>query len=97
MDFPEPIPVTVIAEKINARLVGDASIKVTGINEIHQVRPGDVTFSDLEKYFKKALNSAASVLILKKEDECPAGKALLLCPDPFAAYDLYIVIDHVWQ
>jgi UDP-3-O-[3-hydroxymyristoyl] glucosamine N-acyltransferase len=87
MDFPKPVPVTVIAEKINARLVGDSSIMVRGINEIHQVRPGDITFSDLEKYFKKALMSAASVVILNKEAECPPGKALLLCAEPFKAYD----------
>jgi len=90
MDFPEPIPVTVIAERINAKLVGDTSLKVTGINEIHQVRPGDITFSDLEKYFKKALDSIASVVILNKEAACPAGKALLICPDPFTAYDQLI-------
>lgn len=87
MDFPKPVPVTVIAEKINARLVGDSSIMVKGINEIHQVKPGDITFSDLEKYFKKALTSAASVIILNKEAECPPGKALLLCTEPFKAYD----------
>lgn len=90
MDFPKPVPVTVIAEKINAKLVGDSSIMVNGINEIHQVRPGDITFSDLEKYFKKALTSAASVVILNKEAECPPGKALLLCAEPFNAYDQLI-------
>jgi UDP-3-O-[3-hydroxymyristoyl] glucosamine N-acyltransferase len=87
MDLPEPLPLSAIARHINAQIIGDASLMVTGINEIHKVREGDLTFADVEKYFAKAINSAATVIILNKEAECPPGKALLICDNPFAAYD----------
>ncbi|MFN7116918.1 MAG: UDP-3-O-(3-hydroxymyristoyl)glucosamine N-acyltransferase [Saprospiraceae bacterium] len=87
MNFPQPIPVKVIAAKIGATLIGDDTLEAIGINEIHQVRPGDITFSDVKKYFTKALRSAATIIILNEETECPPGKALLLCEKPFDAYD----------
>ena len=87
MNFPHPIPVQEIAARIDATLIGDDTLEALGINEIHQVRPGDITFSDVKKYFTKALQSAATILILNEVTDCPPGKALLLCDDPFAAYD----------
>ncbi len=87
MNFLHPISVKTIAEKIGATLLGDESLEATGINEIHQVRPGDITFSDVKKYFEKALKSAATIIILNEEATCPPGKALLLCENPFEAYD----------
>lgn len=87
MNFPQPIPVSTIAEMIGATLIGDKTLEAIGINEIHQVRPGDITFSDVQKYFTKALQSAATIVILNEVTECPPGKALLICKDPFTAYD----------
>lgn len=90
MNFPQPIPVTEIAEKIGATLIGNTTLDAVGINEIHNVRPGDITFVDVEKYFAKSLNSAATIIILNKETTCPEGKVLLLCDDPFKAYNSLI-------
>lgn len=87
MKLPEPIPITVVAEYINAELIGDTDIKATGLNEIHKVEPGDITFSDLPKYFQKSLSSDATVIILNEEVPCPPNKAILIHPDPFQAYD----------
>lgn len=87
MNFPHPIPVKQIAEKIGATIIGDDTLNATGINEIHQVRPGDITFSDVKKYFEKSLTSAATIIILNEQAPCPPGKALLICADPFAAFD----------
>jgi UDP-3-O-[3-hydroxymyristoyl] glucosamine N-acyltransferase len=93
MKFAQPIPIREIAEKIGATIIGDARLEATGINEIHQVQPGDITFVDVRKYFDKSLKSAASIIILNEEAPCPKGKALLLCADPFAAYNR-IVQEH---
>lgn len=93
MDLPVPQTVGDIALRINARVIGDPEIQVTGINEIHKVREGDLTFADVEKYFAKAIGSAATVIILNQESECPPGKALLICDNPFAAYD-GLIRDH---
>ena len=87
MTFPQPIPVKEIASMINAKLIGDAEQMALGINEIHKVRKGDINFSDVEKYFQKSLDSAATIIILNKEVHCPKGKTLLICEDPFRAYD----------
>ncbi|MCB0698012.1 MAG: UDP-3-O-(3-hydroxymyristoyl)glucosamine N-acyltransferase, partial [Chitinophagaceae bacterium] len=58
----------------------------TGINEIHKVTHGDVSFVDNEKYFNNCLISAATIIIINKEVPCPEGKTLLLHHDPFSAY-----------
>src|SRR5829696_1650318 len=55
-----------IASIIKAQLKGKSSYSVTGINEIHMVQPGDITFVDHPKYYDKALNSAATFIIIDK-------------------------------
>ncbi len=87
MKFPKPIPVLEIARKTGATLLGDESLLATGINEIHKVEPGDITFVDNRKYFRKSLESAASIILLNEKTDCPPGKALLLCDKPFEAYN----------
>jgi UDP-3-O-[3-hydroxymyristoyl] glucosamine N-acyltransferase len=41
---------------------------------------------DLDKYYNKCLHSAASIILIDKEVDCPEGKALLVTKDPFSAY-----------
>ena len=56
MKFDKTLPVKTIAAQIGAsQIIGDDTLNVLGINEIHQVRTGDITFSDVKKYFEKAL------------------------------------------
>lgn len=87
MKFKNPIPIQEIAKQYNCEIIGDTSLLATGINEIHKVETGDLTFVDVEKYFSKSLHSAASIIILNKKTECPDGKALLLCDEPFEVYN----------
>ncbi|MDP4290539.1 MAG: UDP-3-O-(3-hydroxymyristoyl)glucosamine N-acyltransferase [Bacteroidota bacterium] len=75
-----------IADLIHAGFSGDPDFLITGLNEIHMVQRGDLTFVDHPKYYAKALNSNATTIIINKEVECPEGKALLFHDDPFAAY-----------
>lgn len=49
-----------IATLIGAEYVGNPDFPITGLNEIHKVEPGDITFVDHPKYYTKALNSQAS-------------------------------------
>ncbi|MPT34083.1 MAG: UDP-3-O-(3-hydroxymyristoyl)glucosamine N-acyltransferase, partial [Flavobacterium sp.] len=58
-----------------------------GMNEIHVVEPGDIVFVDHPKYYDKALQSAATIVLINKEVECPEGKALLLSDDPFRDFN----------
>ncbi|MCX6231070.1 MAG: UDP-3-O-(3-hydroxymyristoyl)glucosamine N-acyltransferase [Bacteroidetes bacterium] len=86
MKFPAPYKLEEIAKLINAEYEGKPDFLVTGINEIHMVEPGDLTFVDHPKYYKKALNSKATTIIINAKVECPENKALLFCDDPFEAY-----------
>ncbi len=86
MKFLSAIPLQEIAAFIAAEYTGSPRFMVTGINEIHMVESGDLTFVDHPKYYDKALNSRASVIIINQRVDCPEGKALLHSSDPFADY-----------
>ncbi|MBK8517764.1 MAG: UDP-3-O-(3-hydroxymyristoyl)glucosamine N-acyltransferase [Saprospiraceae bacterium] len=87
MDLKSPIEVTVLAQRFRMELIGEARQSAKGINEIHKVRPGDITFVDVEKYYTKSLSSAATIIIINKKVPCPEGKTLLVSEDPFAVYN----------
>ncbi len=86
MKLKAPVNVKWIAEFINAQLLGDDTIEANGINEVHKITPGDISFVDIEKYYDRLLGSEAAVIIMNKVVPCPKGKALLICEDPAAAY-----------
>ena len=92
MELKNPADVRVIADLIDAELIGNCDGKVTGINELHKVKKGDLAFVDHPKYYDKCLNSAATFIIINKKMDCPDGKALLIVDDPFEAY--LKVINH---
>ena len=46
MKFEKPVPVQWIAEFTGAKLVGNKDQEATGINEIHKVTAGDISFVD---------------------------------------------------
>ncbi|HLS31743.1 MAG TPA: LpxD N-terminal domain-containing protein, partial [Flavobacteriaceae bacterium] len=81
MKFPQPHTLKQIATIIGTEYVGEDDFPVLGINEIHVVEPGDIVFVDHPKYYDKALNSAATVILINKKVDCPPGKALLISDD----------------
>lgn len=46
-----------LCELIGATYFGPADHLISGINEIHKVEPGDLSFVDHPKYYDKCLNS----------------------------------------
>jgi len=76
-----------IAAIIGSTYVGDANFPVLGMNEIHVVEAGDIVFVDHPKYYDKALESAATIVLINKEVECPEGKGLLISDDPFRDFN----------
>lgn len=88
MKFPTPVTAAEIAQWTNSEIIGDGNAKVTGLNEIHNVQSGDITFVDHEKYYDFTLKSAATFIIINKRVEAPAGKTLLYNENPFVAYNL---------
>lgn len=87
MKFPRTYKLEEIAELLGVPFVGDAAFPVQGINEIHVVEPGDIVFVDHPKYYQKALESAATIVLINKEVPCPEGKALLISEDPFTDFN----------
>jgi len=87
MKFPKPHTLKQIADLIDCKFVGDSDFQVLGMNEIHVVESGDIVFVDHPKYYGKALDSAATIILINKEVECPMGKALLISEDPFRDFN----------
>jgi UDP-3-O-[3-hydroxymyristoyl] glucosamine N-acyltransferase len=87
MKFPRTYSLKEIAQIINTEYIGDESFPVKGINEIHVVERGDVVFVDHPKYYNKALQSDATVVLINKKVDCPTGKALLISDDPFRDFN----------
>lgn len=71
---------------IAAEYEGDPTFAVTGINEIHMVEPGDLTFVDHPKYYDKSLHSKATTILINKRVDRPEGKALIFSDTPFDDY-----------
>ncbi|MUU77173.1 UDP-3-O-(3-hydroxymyristoyl)glucosamine N-acyltransferase [Winogradskyella endarachnes] len=87
MKFPKPHSLKQIASLINCEYKGADDFEILGINEIHVVEPGDIVFVDHPKYYDKALKSAATIVLINKDVECPEGKALLISDDPFRDFN----------
>ncbi|WP_405206782.1 UDP-3-O-(3-hydroxymyristoyl)glucosamine N-acyltransferase [Aquimarina sp. LLG6339-5] len=87
MKFPQKHTLKQIATIISSEFVGSPDFPVLGMNEIHVVTPGDIVFVDHPKYYDKALESDATVVLINKKVSCPEGKALLISDDPFRDFN----------
>jgi UDP-3-O-[3-hydroxymyristoyl] glucosamine N-acyltransferase len=87
MKFPSTYRLEEIAALIGAEMVGPRDFPVLGMNEIHVVEPGDIVFVDHPKYYDKALQSRATIVLINKVVPCPEGKALLISEDPFRDFN----------
>lgn len=88
MKFPKVHSLHEIANILHCEFVGDKDFPVHGMNEIHVVESGDIVFVDHPKYYDKALQSAATVVLINKNVDCPDGKALLISDDPFRDFNV---------
>ncbi len=86
MKLTQTITLAEAAGWLGATYAGDGQLPITGINEIHKVVAGDLTFVDFHKYYDKALHSAATFIIINKQVSCPEGKGLIFSDDPFSDY-----------
>ncbi len=87
MKFPHALTLAEVAEMLGCTFAGPANLPVTGLNEIHRVEPGEVTFVDIEKYYDKALNSPATIVLINQKITPPAGKGLLISDQPFQDFN----------
>ena len=87
MRFTTPYTLQQIATIVGCDSVGPEDFPVLGMNEIHVVREGEIVFVDHPKYYNKALESRATIILIDKEVACPEGKALLISDDPFRDFN----------
>ena len=87
MKFKKTFSLKQIASLLEVEYVGNPNFEISGINEIHVVEKGDIVFVDHPKYYDKALNSAATTILINKKVECPIGKSLLISEDPFRDFN----------
>lgn len=90
MKFTKPLTAAQVAELIQAKVVGDPNVMVTGLNEIHMVEEGDISFTDHPKYYKKSLMSKASVVLINAIPEETYGKTIIVSEQPFADFNRLI-------
>lgn len=90
MDFQPAINLKTIIDITGATSTYNESLLISGLNEIHMVRKGDLTFVDHPKYYSKALNSKATYILINKIVDCPEDKVLILHDDPFAAFIMLV-------
>jgi len=84
---PKPRSVKEVAEFVQARLIGDDSVQLTGIASVRSARPGDLIFIDQEKNLSAALESGASALIAGNfAAEKTNRKPVLLASQPRLAF-----------
>lgn len=80
-----------VQEFVGGYLKGNEQLVINGINEIHKVTEGDISFVDHPKYYKKALQSDASLVIINSEEEFDAENKVILVHDhPFDAYNTLV-------
>jgi len=88
MKFEKLYKLQEFAEELGLPFKGDPDAEVTGINEIHRVEVGDIVFVDHPKYYQKALRSAATVVLINKEEvDIPEGKGIIYHQDPFELFN----------
>src|SRR5579863_5085386 len=84
---PKPRSVKEVAEFVQARVIGDESVQLTGIASVRSARPGDLIFVDQEKNLYAALESQASALIADNfATEKTNSKPVLLASQPRLAF-----------
>jgi UDP-3-O-[3-hydroxymyristoyl] glucosamine N-acyltransferase len=76
-----------IAEVVDARVIGDDSVEISGIASIASAKPGDLVFVEDKKHLESALRSdAAAVVIADVAERAGSPKPLLITSDPRLAF-----------
>lgn len=74
-----------IAAHVGGIVVGNESVRLTGLNGIRQAREGDLSFISSSRY-ARYLNEAKAAALLVPESISSAPIPLIQVPDPYAAF-----------
>ena len=90
MKFETPKQLNELALLVDAEVVGDSAVMVTGIADVRRATNGDLTFAENDRFLKMALDSDASVIVVNSElsfASVPNGKSILRVPHAQHALD----------
>ena len=74
-----------LAALLDARLIGDGAVQITGVAGVREARPGDVTFLVNPRYESYlAETNASAVIVGEPRSECPIPQ--IVCADPYLAF-----------
>ena len=84
-----------IAELVGGAIVGDAALRISGVNGIRQAAPGDLSFVGSQQYATHIQTTAASALLVREDVVCK-DKTLIRVNDPYKAFIQVIqnCVDH---
>lgn len=84
-----------LAEKINATVHGDASVKITACAALDEAGPSDLSFLTNRKYAGRLAESKAGAVVLSAEDaKSIDGRTVLIAEDAYFAFREAIVLLH---
>ncbi len=72
-----------IADSIGGSIIGDASIKITGIASLSAAQTGQICFANGAKYLKLLSSSNASAFVLTANDARQTSKPVIVVDDPY--------------
>lgn len=84
----EPITAATINQLVKGNLVGNPDTLFYGLNEIHKVAKGDLTFVDYHKYYSRAVLSGASVILINEFVDFSEDQCLIVSTDPFRDFKI---------
>lgn len=72
------IPLGELADRLNARLIGDAGKPITGVNTIQDAGPSEVCFLTSQKHAKGLADThAAAMIVTAPQDDGPAAQLVV--------------------
>lgn len=75
-----------IAKQLNAQLIGDPDICITGLASLQHAKPCDLAFLSNSRYSSQLQSTKAGAVIVRAEDIGAYTGAALVVENPYAAY-----------
>jgi UDP-3-O-[3-hydroxymyristoyl] glucosamine N-acyltransferase len=82
-----------LAERLGATLVGDGSVRITGVSGIKEAGPGDLTFIADPRYMKHVSTTRAAAVIAS-ENAHGCAKPMLIVPNAYLAFVEIVALFH---
>ncbi|MBI4340814.1 MAG: UDP-3-O-(3-hydroxymyristoyl)glucosamine N-acyltransferase [Candidatus Omnitrophica bacterium] len=71
-----------LAERVNGRVIGDGSIRISGLNGAQIAHEGELTFAEDERHFGLAMASRASAILVSEQIKELGGRSGIAVKNP---------------